>query len=952
MSFWSRWFGRDLEARLETLRERSSARLAKGDVGGSVAAAQSLCEMAREKLGVRHPWYAEGLLTLCPPTLGSGRPLHGLALCDEADAIFREVHGPHHPLTLDAVRSRRFVRKILGDEVAVRRLGDEFVAGCEAIDPTAPWEDRPMAILLGAADTLVEAGDLALAEPAFRKYDESALLHGREGLMETSKCLRSRVALHGMLGDFARADPLIRRSLDFHRREIRKLADVRRGGERAAALFQLLPILRESYQAYLDVGRHDLADGIIAEAHETGEEIARSLGKPGALPVGWLSFDRGRVAWRLGRVDEAVTCFAAAAAILHGEKPQDLDRMIDSLDHLMHAHAARGDLVGAEKFLEMLLKLTMGVPSIQVSERMALLMISMSRFNVGALAAGMGPGFTEKDRERWAQNAGATSREAVMRYMSWLARCRLEEGGEPIGHDDVLHRLRSGAERAASRGDTLAAANFKELARVFETQFRPPVEATPETRDTGPEPDLAGPDPDWDSLARAIGEVSGPSAEENPSGPETIAHTDHPDELAPAVTVDQWRAPDGPSAADWTASWTSVSRPEASPDGPETWRVGDVIGGLYRVDKAFGGGMGVVYRVRHLSWGIDLAVKSPRPEYFRRPEQREAFTREAETWMGLGLHPNTVSCFYVRTIGGVPRVFSEFVGGPNLAGAIAGGWLDGPEGEAARLARRLDVAIQLARALAHAHGQGLVHQDVKPANVLISPDGIVKLCDFGLARALASTAAGEDPSTPYAGMTPAYCSPEQEARLPLTPKTDVWSFAATILETFLGRRDWDRGPGAGLALHTQLAETDATGDRPAIPPGLADLLGRCLVEDAEGRAGGMGEIAGELARIYRESTGTGLPASLDRPCRGAGRLAEQPGDLPPRPRPLARGRAGLRRGPPGTPGAPRIDLQPRSPPLAEREPGRRRRARSARPGRGRAPLGGPSRRPAHRPDPR
>ncbi|WP_308197976.1 serine/threonine-protein kinase [Saccharopolyspora soli] len=169
-----------------------------------------------------------------------------------------------------------------------------------------------------------------------------------------------------------------------------------------------------------------------------------------------------------------------------------------------------------------------------------------------------------------------------------------------------------------------------------------------------------------------------------------------------------------------------------------TWRIGQVVDGRYEVVHVHdSGGMGLVYRVRHLEWGADLAVKCPRVELFGTEEQRERFIAEAEIWVSLGLHPNVCGCHYVRVLDGIPRVFAEYVPDGSLRD-----WIDDRRlyagDRAAVLARILDVAVQFAWGLAHAHGRGLVHQDVKPGNVLldVTTSGVIaKVTDFGLARA-------------------------------------------------------------------------------------------------------------------------------------------------------------------------------------------------------------------------
>lgn len=110
-----------------------------------------------------------------------------------------------------------------------------------------------------------------------------------------------------------------------------------------------------------------------------------------------------------------------------------------------------------------------------------------------------------------------------------------------------------------------------------------------------------------------------------------------------------------------------------------TWRRGDLILDLYEVlDVVRTGGMGLVHRVRHHGWDIDLAVKTPRRALVRSPDAIRDFEREAEVWVGLGLHPHIANCVYVRTLDGVPRVFAEWADGGSLAEAVRSRSSTGP----------------------------------------------------------------------------------------------------------------------------------------------------------------------------------------------------------------------------------------------------------------------------------
>ncbi|MGW7041171.1 WD40 repeat domain-containing serine/threonine protein kinase [Streptomyces avermitilis] len=263
------------------------------------------------------------------------------------------------------------------------------------------------------------------------------------------------------------------------------------------------------------------------------------------------------------------------------------------------------------------------------------------------------------------------------------------------------------------------------------------------------------------------------------------------------------------------------------------------------------GGMGLVYRVHHLGWDVDLAVKSPRPALIRHPDGRLQFVTEAQTWMALDMHPHVCTCYYVRTIDDVPRVFAEYAHGGSLRELIDSGQLHRGD-PADRLTRLLDLAIQTAWGLEHAHRRGVVHRDVKPANVLLGTDGTAKVTDFGLAR-VRDTAVPRQDGLPMAttlvsagGFTPAYASPEQLAGNPVGRRTDVWSFALSVLDMCAGGVTWTVGRPADtvLAAHAQNG---------ILPAPLADLLGRCLRQDPARRPASMAAIADELRDIYAET---------------------------------------------------------------------------------------------------
>ena len=293
---------------------------------------------------------------------------------------------------------------------------------------------------------------------------------------------------------------------------------------------------------------------------------------------------------------------------------------------------------------------------------------------------------------------------------------------------------------------------------------------------------------------------------------------------------------------------------------------GDVLLDTYQVESdAIHGGMGSVWRVHHRTWNIDLAMKRPQAHCFSTQKSKETFICECEAWVNLGLHPNIVSCYYVREINETPAIFSEWMDGGSLHDAIKSGSLyAGTTIE--QHARILDIAIQFARGLHYAHEAGLIHQDVKPDNLLLTKDEQAKVADFGLAKARtvltgnASTQVDENSEkrivSAAGSFTPAYCSMEQMDGKELTHKTDIYSWAVSVMEMYLGSRPWVNGVVAGLECRKYFDQSQIS-----IPDALKYLLKQCLSDVPANRPHDFAEIEATLQVIYKATTNTSYARS-------------------------------------------------------------------------------------------
>lgn len=318
--------------------------------------------------------------------------------------------------------------------------------------------------------------------------------------------------------------------------------------------------------------------------------------------------------------------------------------------------------------------------------------------------------------------------------------------------------------------------------------------------------------------------------------------------------------------ADRTLTRTEGGAPHTLID-KVNWEIGDIIDGRYEVISVIGrGGKGIVYKVNHLEWKLELAVKMPLAHLVADDVSKTRFIREAQTWVDLGLHPNIVQCWYVRELGGIPRLFMDYIGGGSLKDWIQEGRVAPGDWE-----RILDLIIQACDGLSYAHEQGMeVHRDIKPGNMLITERGDLLVTDFGIAKRegveteiYAETVTVPNPleqsSITVTGSelgTPEYGAPEQwgKARHADT-RADIYALGVVLFELCCGRRPFDDGvhrepPHVLIGRHLSVPAPDPRSLNSAIPPALADLMTRCLAKSPDERPATMTALREDLAAVH------------------------------------------------------------------------------------------------------
>jgi serine/threonine-protein kinase len=282
-----------------------------------------------------------------------------------------------------------------------------------------------------------------------------------------------------------------------------------------------------------------------------------------------------------------------------------------------------------------------------------------------------------------------------------------------------------------------------------------------------------------------------------------------------------------------------------------------ILGGRYRLRARIGvGGMGEVW------WGTDVvlrrvvAVKLVRPDHGRDEEGRDRFRAEGRHAAALA-HSNIVCVYDYGEAGpyGLDYLVMEYIDGPSLARLLDGGPLDP--------AHTMNVVAQAARGLQAAHEAGVVHRDVKPANLLVSRDGRVAVTDFGIAYA-----AGSVPVT-RAGLvmgSPAYMAPERVSGNPATPASDLYALGVVAYECLTGRIPFDGEPLAVAAAHIEATMPPLP---PSVPADVARLVADLTARDPAARPASAAEVAVRAERLRADLSQAFGARGAGRPVRSA-----------------------------------------------------------------------------------
>jgi serine/threonine protein kinase len=279
------------------------------------------------------------------------------------------------------------------------------------------------------------------------------------------------------------------------------------------------------------------------------------------------------------------------------------------------------------------------------------------------------------------------------------------------------------------------------------------------------------------------------------------------------------------------------------------------------------GGMGEVYRAKDQKLGRDVAIKVLPEEFAQDTDRVARFQREAKLLASLN-HPNIAAIHGLEESDGIHFLVLELIEGDTLADRIEGGPV--PVEEALKL------ALQIAEALEAAHEKSVIHRDLKPANIKVTPDGKVKVLDFGLAKAfageqqvnLSNSPTLSDMATQQGVIlgTAAYMSPEQARGKEVDKRADIWAFGVVLFE-MLTRKQVFTGDTVSDTLASVLAREPEWQSLPQnLHPRIRLLLERCLKKDPKNRYGAISDARVDIQEVLADPSGVLVkPVTAEEP---------------------------------------------------------------------------------------
>lgn len=467
---------------------------------------------------------------------------------------------------------------------------------------------------------------------------------------------------------------------------------------------------------------------------------------------------------------------------------------------------------------------------------------------------------------RIARDAGisadvALSLRAQKAFVSWLIACALHH---PIPRNAAA-ALWAAATIPVEHLDPLWGGQIIALSRLYMADMG--VEnAPPAAADTEEIVPPAAPDPGMtmDGDAPEPVRASSLSGENGPLAAE------------PSAGVSFGNAPTLPEALGAPARSPRILSYTTMNVTPGEYQIDQVIAGRYMVRGIKRGGMGVIYLCVDQETNIPIAIKTFQSRFLDNPRTQERFRREALVWIDLEKHPNVVQARKVETFGEEepyrrPHLLMEYVAGVEGLGTDLSSWIE---------RRRIDPAqasafgAYICAGMQHAVTRypQLVHRDLKPANILVRYDGMAKVTDFGLVRAVDNTSEAPDDESPSQSDDPrltragtvvgtiAYLSPEQCQALPLDLRSDIYAFGAILFEMLTGRQMFERlSSTEWLQAHLYASPQLRLDEESAIPQPLRALMFRCLAKAPDDRPESWALIRDELDAIHQTLTGSPIP---------------------------------------------------------------------------------------------